>query len=127
MPSDTSIPGWGATSLPQGDPASWPPVITRVHRGSAGNTSAAAAAESAYLAPHGYVVTSHGYDQGQWGCGAFLVALALCVLLIGLLVFLYLIIVKPDGTLTVTYQRVATAPQSQSPSRQVFTVGPPAR
>lgn len=47
------------------------------------------------------------------GRRAFLVALILCVVLIGILIFVYLIIVKPDGTLVVMYEYPgvdATAP-----------------
>ena len=34
--------------------------------------------------------------------GAFILALTLCIVLIGILVFIYLLIVKPDGQLVVT-------------------------
>jgi hypothetical protein len=52
----------------------------------------------------GYMVTSQSWAQGQWGCGAWLVAL-FCILLVGLglLILAYMLIVKPAGTLTVTY------------------------
>ena len=52
----------------------------------------------------GYTVTSQSWAQGQWGCGAWLVAL-FCILLVGLglLILAYMLIVKPAGTLTVTY------------------------
>lgn len=56
------------------------------------------------LAKQGYFPISQTYEPGQYGCGAFLLALLLCFILIGILVFLYMLIVKPDGTLTVTYQ-----------------------
>lgn len=56
------------------------------------------------LAQSGYVPTSQSWAPGQWGCGAFLVALLLFLILIGILVFIYMLLVKPDGTLTVTYQ-----------------------
>jgi len=55
------------------------------------------------LAKLGYTPTSQTWAAGQWGCGAWLVALFLCLFLIGILVFIYMLIVKPDGTLTVTY------------------------
>jgi hypothetical protein len=38
------------------------------------------------------------------------VALLLCIFLIGILIFLYLIVVKPEGTLMVTYSRTDTPP-----------------
>lgn len=52
----------------------------------------------------GYVPISQSWAPGAYGCGAFLVALLLCFILIGILVFIYMLIVKPDGTLTVTYE-----------------------
>jgi hypothetical protein len=52
----------------------------------------------------GYIVTSQSWAQGQWGCGAWLLAL-LAILLVGLglLILAFMLIVKPTGTLTVTY------------------------
>jgi len=51
----------------------------------------------------GYFPVSQSFEQGSWGCGAFLIALLLCLVLIGVFVFIYMLIVKPAGTLTVTY------------------------
>jgi hypothetical protein len=65
------------------------------------------------LARQGYVPVSQSYAPGRWGCLAFLIALALCVILIGILVFVYMLIVEPDGTLTVTYH---LQPQTPAPS-----------
>ena len=61
------------------------------------------AKEAAQFAALGYVVTSQSWAPGQWGCGAFLVAIVLFIVLVGILVFLYMLFVKPAGTLTVTY------------------------
>jgi hypothetical protein len=41
---------------------------------------------------------------GVMGCGAFLVALLLPIVLVGLLTIIYMLLVKPEGTLTVTYE-----------------------
>ncbi len=62
------------------------------------------AKEAQQFAALGYTVTSQSWAQGQWGCGAWLIAL-LCILLVGLglLIIAYMVIVKPAGTLTVTY------------------------
>jgi hypothetical protein len=62
------------------------------------------AKEAQQFAAIGYTVTSQSWAQGQWGCGAWLIAL-LCILLVGLglLIIAYMVIVKPAGTLTVTY------------------------
>jgi hypothetical protein len=49
-------------------------------------------------------VTSQSWAPGTYGAGAFLLALLLCFVLIGFLIFVYLLIVKPDGVLSVTYE-----------------------
>ena len=59
--------------------------------------------EAALFSALNYQVTAQSWAQGQWGCGAFLVAVLLFLILIGILVFIYMLLVKPDGTLTVTY------------------------
>lgn len=60
---------------------------------------------AAMFAAAGYVPVSQSWAPGSWGCGAFLVALLLAFVLVGILVFIYMLLVKPAGTLTVTYQR----------------------
>ncbi|SEG13280.1 hypothetical protein [Marinobacterium lutimaris] len=61
--------------------------------------------DAALLEAEGFEPVNQVWIPGSWGCGSFLVALALCLLIIGILVFIYMIIVKPAGTLTVTYRR----------------------
>jgi hypothetical protein len=81
-----------------------PLTIIRAYRGGQQrDANGAFAREAEAFSALGYAVTSQSWAQGQWGCGAWLFALLLCVLLIGILVFLYMLIVKPAGTLTVTY------------------------
>ena len=68
------------------------------------------AAQKAYLkdakkmAKKGYFPASDRWEEGRWGAGNFIVALILCFLLIGLIVFVYMLLVKPPGTLSVTYE-----------------------
>jgi hypothetical protein len=45
-----------------------------------------------------------------------LLALLLCVLLVGIVVFIYMLIVKPDGTLTVTYELRAAEAEIPEPA-----------
>lgn len=52
----------------------------------------------------GYRPISQTWAPGSYGCGAFLIALILSFLVVGILVFIYMIIVKPPGTFTVTYE-----------------------
>lgn len=44
------------------------------------------------------------YIEGRWGCAAFIFAAILCFVLIGILIFIYMLIVKPKGRLVVTYE-----------------------
>ena len=81
------------------------PTIVRVYRGmQQADAITAFQADATELAKHGYTPSTQSWAQGQWGCGAFLVALLLCILLIGFLIFIYMLAVKPEGTLTVTYE-----------------------
>jgi hypothetical protein len=61
-------------------------------------------ADAALLAQQGYVPISQVYTPGSWGLGAFIIAVVLLLFLVGILVLLYLLMVKPAGMLTVTYQ-----------------------
>jgi hypothetical protein len=80
------------------------------------------AADAEALAKRGYFPSAQGYVEGQWGCGDFLGALLLCIFLVGILIFIYMLIVKPGGTLTVTYARTdpgVAAPTAVPPLPQV--------
>ena len=92
-------PGWPVPKPPDA------PTIIRTYKGKPADAAAQFQRDAATLATQGYRPISEVYQPGSWGCGAFLVALALCLLLIGILVFIYMLIVKPAGTLTVTYTR----------------------
>jgi hypothetical protein len=110
----------GATSDPYaGLLASNPATIVRTYTGGQqADANVKFQRDAAELAQRGYAPTTQSWAQGQWGCGAFLVAALLVFIFVGILVFLYLLIVKPDGTLTVTYQRreeTAVAPPVAPP------------
>ena len=79
-------------------------VTTRRYDGSLHDATAAFQRDAANMARSDWYPTSQAYAPGSWGCGAFLVALLLCFLVIGFLVFIYMLIVKPDGSLVVTYE-----------------------
>lgn len=66
-------------------------------------------------AKKGYYPTSENYTPGKYGVGAFILALLLCFILIGILVFIYMLIVKPAGTLTVTYEYKEAAEEKICP------------
>uniref|UniRef100_E6XSF7 PDZ domain-containing protein n=1 Tax=Shewanella putrefaciens (strain 200) TaxID=399804 RepID=E6XSF7_SHEP2 len=62
--------------------------------------------DSKFMASLGYYPVNQQYTQGSYGVGAFLIALFLCFFFfIGILAFIFMLIVKPAGSLTVTYKR----------------------
>lgn len=73
--------------------------------------------DAATMAAQGYQPISQNYAPGSYGCMSFILALALCFILIGFLVFVYMIIVKPAGTLTVTYGKTASLPADAGPTK----------
>ncbi|WP_105213598.1 MULTISPECIES: hypothetical protein [unclassified Pseudoalteromonas] len=65
-----------------------------------------AKAKSINLA-QGYEVVSESYEEGKRGAGIFLLGLVLLPLWgLGLFIWIYAIIVKPEGKLVVTYQKI---------------------
>ena len=79
-------------------------VVVRTYKGSQAAAMANYQTDAAALAAQGYFPISQSWAPGAYGCGAFLLALLLCIVLIGIVVFIYMLIVKPDGTLSVTYE-----------------------
>ncbi len=79
-------------------------IIVKTYKGNQLEATKAFQADSAKMANQDYYPTSQTWAPGSYGCGAFLMALLLCFVFIGILVFIYMLIVKPPGTLTVTYE-----------------------
>ena len=103
-------------------PAGFPPTLVCVYTGAQeADALAAFRLESQGLAKHGYHPANQSWAQGQWGPGAWLVALPLCLVFIGFVLLAYMLIVKPAGTLTVTYTRIEAAAK---PTPQPARVGP---
>ena len=92
--------------------SSKPRAIVKVYRGNQKQATAEFQTDSAKMASKNYYPTSQTWSPGSYGVGSFLVAAILCFALIGIIIFIYMFIVKPEGTLTVTYtlQEVATKP-----------------
>jgi hypothetical protein len=79
-------------------------TIVRTYKGHQSAATAAFKADAARLSDQGYHPTGQTWAAGSYGCGSFLIALLLCFVLIGFIVFVYMLIVPPPGTLTVTYE-----------------------
>ena len=71
------------------------------------------------MAAQGYVPTSQSLAPGSYGCGMFILAAILCFVLVGILIFIYMLLVKPNGTLSVTYQlqEIALTPDATADAK----------
>lgn len=78
-------------------------TIIKTYKGSQAVATAEYRQDAQRMAGQGYSPISQVWTAGTWGCGSFILALLLCLILIGFLVFIYMLIVKPAGSLTVTY------------------------
>jgi len=88
-------------------------IITKTYTGRQEKAMSLFQQDAAKMAEKGYFPTSQSWAPGQYGCGAFVLALILSFVLIGLVVFVYMLIVKPPGTLSVTYELRDRALESQ--------------
>ncbi len=79
-------------------------VIVKTYKGKETEAMDAFRVDSNQMAALNYYPTSQSYAAGSYGCAAFIGALLLCLILVGVFVFIYMLIVKPDGVLSVTYE-----------------------
>jgi len=89
-------------------------ILVKTYKGNQQQATEAFQADAAKMAAQGYFPTAQTWAPGAYGCGSFLLALLLCFVLIGILIFVYMLIVKPAGTLSVTYELRAVQAQPQS-------------
>ena len=80
-------------------------IIVRKYFGNEDTAHEQFIQESVKLAAHGYRPTSQSYAPGNWGCGCFLIALLCAFALVGILIFIFMLIVKPEGCLCVTFEK----------------------
>lgn len=88
--------------------------IIKTYRGKHESAQKAFLKDKAKMSDKGYFPVSSNWEEGKWGCGAFLVALLLCVVIIGILAFIYLLVVKPSGKLVVSYEFVSEEERAKS-------------
>lgn len=84
-------------------------TVVKTYRGREREAMEAFRQDAERMAANGYHPVSQTYAQGTYGCASFIFALLLCVILVGFIVFIYMLIVKPAGTLTVTYAKNSAA------------------
>ncbi len=87
-------------------------TMTRRYAGSYERAMAAFEADARSLAASDWYPVSQQYLPGQWGCGAWVVAVLLLIFLVGIIVLAYMIAVRPAGELIATFEHrpAAVAP-----------------
>ncbi len=80
--------------------------FVKTYTGSQAEAMTQFQADAINMADASYFPTSQSWAPGQWSGGAFAVAILLIFFFgLGIFILAYMLIVKPDGTLTVTYER----------------------
>ena len=86
----------------------WGDFLVRTYRGHEQSEAIASYVKDAgTLAQRGYAPAGQSWGDGQWDGAYFLLALVLSLFGIGLILLAYMAIIRPDGTLCVTYRRTA--------------------
>lgn len=81
-------------------------LVVKTYTGSQAEAMRQFQADAINMAGESYFPTSQSWAPGQWSGRAFAVAILLIILFgLGIFILAYMLIVKPDGTLTVTYER----------------------
>lgn len=90
--------------------------IIKTYKGKQHEAIASFQADALAMANNGFFPTSQNWAAGEWSVGAYIVAVLLIFLFgLGLLILGYMLIVKPEGTLTVTYERQAVVEEKTCP------------
>jgi hypothetical protein len=84
-------------------------ILVKTYKGSEAAATKEFQEDAARMAAQGYFPTSQSYAPGTYGCASFIVALLLCLIFIGILIFIYMLLVKPAGILSVTYEYRASS------------------
>ena len=78
--------------------------VVKTYKGKQDVAQKAYLKDAEKMAKKGYFPADDRWEEGKWGTGQFILALLLCFVLIGFLIFIYMLLVKPPGTLTVSYE-----------------------
>ena len=87
-----------------------PSLLLKAYEGKHGEVTARLQADSIEMAAEGYFPTWQNWAPGEWAREIYVIAALLIFFFgIGILILAYLLVVEPDGTLTVTYERRTAA------------------
>jgi hypothetical protein len=80
-------------------------IVIKTYGGTQSEAALRFQSDAVSMAERGYFPTSQSWTPGQWSAGAYFAAVLLIFLFgLGILILGYMLIVKPAGSLTVTYQ-----------------------
>ena len=78
-------------------------IISKTYTGKEAGATINFEADAAVMAAQGYSPVFQSWAPGQWQSRTFIAVLLLCFLIVGIPALVYMLIVTPDGALTVTY------------------------
>jgi hypothetical protein len=78
-------------------------IIVKTYTGREAEATMSFQADAALMAAQGYSPVFQSWAPGQWQSRAFIAALLLSLLIVGIPALVYMLIVTPGGALTVTY------------------------
>jgi len=78
-------------------------IIVKTYTGREAEATMSFQADAALMAVRGYSPVFQSWAPGQWQFRALITVLLLSLLIVGIPALVYMLIVTPDGALTVTY------------------------
>lgn len=100
--------GRGSGEVVPTEARGWDDFIVRLYAGGEQRDALAGYARDAeVLVGQGYLPVGQSWGDGQWSPILFVLALVLSLFGIGLILLAYMAIMRPGGTLCVTYRRQA--------------------
>jgi hypothetical protein len=103
--------------------ADTPLLLVKAYQGKEREAIALLQSDSIEMATQGYFPTWQNWTPGEWSREAYVVAVLLIFLFgMGILILAYLLIVEPEGRLTVAYKRRAAAWKT---AKEPSTMPPP--
>jgi hypothetical protein len=92
-------------------------IVAKTYTGTEAEATINFQADAAVMAAQGYSPVFQSWTPGQWQSRTFITVLLLCFLIVGIPALVYMLIVTPDGALTVTYMSSTADPRPEGALR----------
>jgi hypothetical protein len=93
------------------------PITVKTYTGKEAEATMNFQADAAVMVAQGYSPVFQSWAPGQWQSRSFIIVLLLCFLIVGIPALVYMLVVTPDGALTVTYVGSRGDPAPEGASR----------